>query len=296
MRESPDVIRRFARYYLSAGAAEVLVYHDGPPPDLGEADLPGLVVVACDADFWSGQAGGRPEALEDRQAAIYRVGLDRCRSDWLLVVDADEYVFGDRPIGRFLDGVPDGADAVLLPTAEAVWGPGDDLDRPFGSTCFRTRWRSDTLWRRLRRPIYGEVAHFMRRGLVGHIGGKMFLRAGREYSVIRNNAAERGGVVISRPADEVDPALRGMYLGHFDAIGPARWTEKWRRRIERETLAVGMTETRTSQMAAVEARLAEGDAATRALFRRLYALGPVQFAVLRRMGLAFRRDIFAGAP
>lgn len=293
MRESPEVVLRFASYYVREGAEEVLVYYDGAPPaELSGSEPAGLAVIACDDAFWAKTGGLRPVALEERQAAVYRLGLARCRSAWLLVVDADEYVFGDRAIGTFLDQVPADADAVKLPTAEAVWGPGDDLDTPFGSTHFRTVWPRDRLWRLLRGPLYGRAARYMRRGVVGHVGGKEFLRAGRPYSRIGNNAADRDGVTISRFAAEIDPGLAGMYLGHFDAIGLARWREKWRQRIEKETVAVGMTAVRNSQMELVAERMRRGEGAMRRLFGELYGLGRAQYGLLRLLGRAFSRRLF----
>ena len=92
----------------------------------------------------------------------YRDCLPRCRTPWLLVVDADEFVFADRPLTALLDTVPESVDAISFPTAEAVWGPGDDPDQPFGSTYFRTKWPSELQWRLLRRPIYGAVSSVMR--------------------------------------------------------------------------------------------------------------------------------------
>ena len=96
-----------------------------------------MTLVECDAAFWARACGERPVALEDRQSVIYGLGQRRCRTEWLLVVDADEYVFGDRSIPSFLGAIPDEAESVSLPTAEAVWGPGDPIDAPFGSTHFR---------------------------------------------------------------------------------------------------------------------------------------------------------------
>jgi hypothetical protein len=81
-----------------------------------------------------------------------------------------------------------------------------------------------------------------------------------------------------------------MYVGHFDAIGIARWTEKWRRRIERDTLARNMTEIRTGQMRLIADRLGGGDGA--AVFRRLYGLSRPQYALLSLLGYAFRRRLF----
>lgn len=285
IRETPAVLLRFAGHYLAAGADEVMLYWDGDdPPEV--LRTPGLSLVACDPAFWAA-LGGRPAGLEARQAAVYGVAMARCASDWLLVCDADEFVFGDRPLAAWLDLIPSGEDAVRLPVAEAVWGPGDDPARDWGSTHFRTVWPSEKLWRLLGRPIYGEVAGFMRRGLLGHIEGKQVLRAGRRYSAIRNMAAERDGQRLGRPAASVAPALTGQWLGHFDAIGFERWREKWRRRIERETLAENMSPGRNAQMALVADRLASGRG--EALFAAFYGLSRGQVAALRGLGRCFRR-------
>jgi hypothetical protein len=293
MRETPDVVRRFVEYYREAGADESLVYHDGPlPPELAALDVPGLVLVPCDDAFWGALAGGWPDEVEDRQSATAQAGLARCRSSWLLVCDADEFVFGDRRIPEFLDRVPDSVDAVSVPTAEAVWGPGDDLTAPFGSTHFRVKWRSHKLWKGLRRLVYGEVGPHMKHGLAGHIGGKEFLRADRTYSWIRCHGAERDGVGITRPAASIDPDLADMYVGHFDAIGLARWTEKWRRRIERDTLNPYMPEHRVGQMQLIADRLRGGDRAARALFKCFYGLTRAQYTLLALLGYAFRRKLF----
>lgn len=289
MRESADVIARFAAHYAALGAEGVLVYFDGTAEEAAGLAAPGLTLIPADAVFWAA-AGGRPERLEARQWAAYRLGLARCRSDWLGIVDADEFVFGDRAVGAFLDAVPAAVDSVSLPTAEAVWGPGDDIAAPFGSSYFRTPWRNARVWRLSRGLIYGDVAPFLRRGLLGHVLGKQFVRVGRDYGHVGNHDAERDGVVITRPAAAL--GLGGMYVGHFDAIGLERWSEKWRRRIARETVAERMAAVRLDQMAAVAAALDAGDAAALRLFRRLYGVSRMQYAVLAALGCGFRRRLF----
>ena len=295
MQEAPDVVRRFAEYYRAAGADEILVYSDGPAPALRALDVPGLVVIEADAAFWADRLGARPEALEARQSQVAQDALRRSRSAWLLVVDADEFVFGDRPIPRFLDGIPDGYDSVAVPTAEAVWGPGDALDTPFGSTHFRLAWRRARLWGVLGGLVYGRpIARHMQRGLTGHTSGKQFLRVGREYSSIGNHDSRRDGKAVTRPARLIDPALAGMYVGHYDAIGLARWREKWRQRIERDTIADNMTAKRLAQMRMIADGLAAGEQPTRTLFRAYYGVSQAQYAVLSAFGYAFRRQIFPG--
>ena len=97
--ESPEVVARFAGHYLAAGAKRVTVFHDGPLPEGWPAPREGLEVIACDDAFWAAQ-GGRPEALEDRQAAVYAVGLARCPSPWMLAADLDEFVACYNPQNR----------------------------------------------------------------------------------------------------------------------------------------------------------------------------------------------------
>ena len=290
MRESPEIIARFVRYYLAAGAEEVMVFHDGPAPF--RLEIPGMTLIECDVAFWAKACVERPVALEDRQSAVYGLGQRRCRTEWLLVVDADEYVFGDRSIPSFLGAIPDEAELVSLPTAEAVWGPGDQIDAPFGSTHFRLEWRRTWLWRLAWRPLYGRMGADMRRGLLGHVRGKQFLRADRRYSAIRNHDALRDGQVLTRPAAEVAPALSGMFLGHFDAISRVRWTQKWRQRLTGETVARGMAGGRTRQMWRIGERLRRGEQDTRALFRSFYGLSKGQYAVLNGLGFAFQKNIF----
>lgn len=278
---------RFAGHYIADGADEVMLFWDGDdPPELSR--IPDLVLVTCDEDFWHGM-GGRPAGLEARQSAVYGCAMPRCRSEWLLVCDADEFVFGDRPLGAWLDQIPPADDVVRLPVAEAVSGPGDDPGLMWGSTRFRTVWPRERVWRLLGRPVYGELAPFMRRGLAGHIGGKQVLRTGRPYSAIRNLAAERDGKILGRTAKSVSPRLAGQWLGHFDAIDFDRWREKWRRRIERETLAENMSSERSGQMKLVAERLASGRA--EALFATLYGLTRIQETALRALGGCFRCKI-----
>jgi hypothetical protein len=292
MRETPEAMRRFVDYYERAGASEILIYHDGPAPDVQLGSC--AVLIECDEAFWNAR-GGRPEALESRQGAVFLIGLERCRTPWLLVVDADEFVFGDMTIAELLELVPDDVDAVRLPTAEAVWGPGDPFGVPFASTYFRTAWPPGKVSRLMCRLIFGRISGQMRSGLTGHTGGKEFIRTGRGIDEIGNHRAYRGGREVTVDARRIDRRLEAMFLGHFDGIGLEHWTRKWYMRAEKETGSVRMREARSAQMKLILRTTREGDAAMRALFARYYGLTPVQYRTLSAMGRVFRRDIFAAA-
>lgn len=291
MREEPDVVARFVSYYHDLGAEMVLIYHDGPADHLTALNDARTRIIACDDAFWD-RVGGRPPGLEERQAAVFANGTAHCETDWVLLCDGDEFVFGDRPVEQFLDWVPETVDSVRLRTAEAVWGPGDDVDTPFGCTWFRVPWTNLRLWKFGRRFVYGRKSRFFRQGLVAHVSGKQFLRTGRRYTRIGNHYTERDGARITVWSHELGRGGEGMYLGHFDAIGFGRWRQKWAQRISRETQTSRMANTRAAQMDLVARAIRKGEGAARRVFLDLYALTPWQARILTRLGYVFQRDIF----
>jgi len=288
MRESSDIVRRFVDYYQALGASEIFIYFNGPPDEIPL--IPGAIRTNCDADLWARHSDLPLETLEDRMRICYRDCHPRCTTGWLLVCDADEFVFSDRSLGALLDTVPDEVDSVGFPTAEAVWGPGDDLDEPFGSTYFRVPWPRDMQWRLLRRPIYGSVSALMRSGLLGHTAGKHMIRTDRSYTLVGGHRTMRGDEVVTKPASGLSKLWAGTYVGHFDAIGLARWERKWTFRLQKEVVASGMGRLRREQMEMVGEALARGEA--RALFRSFYELSSVQYHALSLLGHAFRRENF----
>ncbi|MHC0054457.1 glycosyltransferase family 2 protein [Actibacterium sp. D379-3] len=293
VKEDPAHIRRFAEYYCAGGAQTVFLFYDGTIDPAFLDDMPRVRLVQCDAEFWQGLTGARPDGLEERQMAVYRHVVEAAGADWLLIVDLDEFVFGDMTINAFLDGMPAGVESVAVVTAEAVYGPGDDRARDFGATVFRTPLRSRTRARILAFFVYGRAARVFERGLLGHSAGKQFLRTGRSYSRVGIHGSQRDGKTVTVRADAVPGNAARMYVGHFDALGYDRWVEKWRRRLEGETLARDMGPRRRVQMTMIRSARRAGDRALKRLFERLYGLSAVQFAVLSALGLAFRNPLFA---
>lgn len=293
MRETPDVVRRFVDYYRSLGATEVFVFFNGPSEEL--PPIAGATRTDLDAAFWAERPDVVLDTIEDRMRVCWYEAKARCRTPWLLICDADEYVFSDRRLPELLDAVPDSVDSISFPTAEAVWGPGDDIDEAFGSTCFRTRWPSERQWSWLRRPVYGSVSSLMRWGVLGHVAGKHMIRPERDYTSVGGHRSRRGDTVVTRPAAEVSKVFANTYLGHFDAISLSRWEQKWRWRIEKEVVAGGLSRLRQDQMRMVAEAMRQGR--TRALFQRFYGLTRPQYAALAALGHGFRRaDLFAPAP
>ena len=293
VREDAGDLVRFAGHHARAGAARVDLYGDGPE----RADVPGAAFAPCDAAFWAGLGASRPEGVEARQTAVYEHAFARLEADWLLVCDADELVFGadEDPAGsavpRFLAAVPPDVVSVQIPSAEAVYGPGDPVGAAWAARWFRLPTDDEALLG----AVYGQDAALLQRGLLGHHEGKQFVRRGARLGWIGLHVsglpAQRGGGVATVTAAEALGRPSPLHLGHYDASSRARWVAKWRARLSGETRAELMGARRRAQMAVI------GDAVTRgeeaALFARLYALDERQAGLLFRAGVLIRRDLFA---
>lgn len=295
VREDADILVRFSDYYLDLGAQEVLLFYDGIPPEDPRLDRPNLTLVACDDSFWAAQPERvRPRSVDAAQGICYRVARQRSTADWLWITDADEFLIAPTPVSDLLAAIPADVSALRIPTAEAVWGPGDDPDKDFGCTYFR-RPVPRRIAAPLTRLLYGRTAVFYRAGLLAHSVGKHFVRRESDVTRIGNHVSYRDEIPVGVWARDITPRGTGFHVAHFDAIGFARWHEKWRRRYSDETETLKMHPVRHAQKRMVQQASREGERALRDLFRRLNVLAPWQAAVLRTGGVLFRRDIFAEA-
>ena len=92
MRESASIISRFVDYYLNQGAERILLYYDGVCPEFPEKSSSIVLVVNIDESFKSRNLAGDPKDLISTQEMIFGIEHKQNTSDWLLVVDADEFV------------------------------------------------------------------------------------------------------------------------------------------------------------------------------------------------------------
>ncbi len=291
--ETPDVMRRFLKYYKDSGSECIFVYYDIEKEDCNQEES-GVEFTFLNEDFWRSAKCERPTLVEERQVFVYADAYARCESDWLLIVDADEYVFGELPIRQFLDWVPRDAPAIRLETAEAVYGPGDDPTRAFGARHFRLAHRS-RIWRILGPLVYGRDADLFEYGVAGHHQGKQFVRTGISDARPNLHGTHVDGVQIARRLTSFPSPRPQMYLGHFDALSLDRWSEKCLARITGRTRLLSRQRNRQAQLEVVRAAAARGDAALRRTFECIYGLRGWRYRILKAFGLAFRRDIFNDA-
>lgn len=305
MKESAAVIHRFAAYYSRIGAAQTVIFIDGPI----EADLEAgldrdllaaqrVELVPCDDAFWAAAPGDRPLDIQDRQRAIYLIGQAHCTSDWALICDADEFVIDRMPVAAFLDAMPRDVLSVAIAPVEAVWGPGEDINAAFGSTWFR---RPDIASSRLEKRLqlrslwlYGPLGILFRSGILSHAVGKQFVRTKAHFDVIDLHFSTTGGKRVTRRAADIDPSLAQVELAHFDAISFERWHAKSLRRVLHDTRTAMMRRSgrRRLQLRIFDLLRRVGKAGPRWFYRRLYTLTPRQTRLLMQRDMAFQMHLF----
>jgi hypothetical protein len=293
-KETDPVLPRFAARHRRLGAERIDIFHDGPEGDgmIGRTCRDtlaswGVELTFCDEAFWAVHPDAPRADLHARQSLVYRLAHARCGSDWLFLCDADEFLIDHMPVGDFLAAVPAEADAVGILPAEAVWGPGDDIDRPFGATWFRRALPKGRRAPNLR-------ALFAQRGLLGHTSGKQFLRRGAAVDRIDLHFAFKDGRKVTQRPVRLGLPQRGVELAHYDAIGFERWHAKFARRIDTEAKALMARRHARRRLQHKVFALCRrvGPRAERALFRQMYSLTARQARRLEARDLAFRMRLF----
>ncbi|MDP7150081.1 MAG: glycosyltransferase family 2 protein [Paracoccaceae bacterium] len=220
-KEVPDLLLAFAAHHASIGASRIHLYLDDPDPALARRleDIPGVEVTQCDTTYWQMIRGQRPSAQENRQVENAMDAYGRTDVDWLIHIDADEFISPRANIVNELTFVPKEFHFVELEVRERVYTPEH---RP--ETIFSGEFRVP-LNRRARaaRALFGDMAPFTTRGFSGHCAGKSFVRVGLEHLLmgihvprLRKVGNERLMSLISHSAT----------LLHFDGLTPAHWVSK----------------------------------------------------------------------
>ena len=277
VQDTPARLEVFARYYNRMGAERVTLFYNGKP-DEAVFEIDGIDLVVCDDEFWKSRGLAQTASVEDRQRAVYNYHYPRCHAEWMLVVDCDEFVFGETGIGEFLDEAPASSMAVRVNSAEAVFTNSDDIGREFSASHFRLpfgKWSAPVLsW-----ILYGSHGSVFIRGLLGHAIGKEFVRTGLTGVLVDIHHISRQGTNTT-PWEAKGASGHGkMYLAHFDTAGFNQWRFKWDRRALDNVKEMGRKR-ELQQDKYVRAR-ERGRSSTEALFRRLYCLNGWQLFLLR---------------
>ena len=273
-------------WHIGTGAAEVHVYLDDPGDAVAArlSAIPGVRCIRCDAAHWrdAAPAGRKPATHRRRQALNANHALARCNVDWLVHLDADEFLVQDRPLGQEMAAVRALDCELYFPVAERMYlkGQRETIWDGVFRTCTRSMIRrGDGIDND--RVIYGDHVDCLDFGVLGHSVGKCAVPRGEGYRFGIHWAFRGGG----RKRAERFRSTSTRLL-HFDGLTQLQWWAKLRRYTEYDTGDFNVAAHRQAQIdRAAEAAGAPGG--YEALHAELKELSPEQQARLRAFGLLY---------
>lgn len=281
-------------WHLGTGAAEVHVYLDDPddPARTRLEALPNVHVTCCDAAHWrdAAPARRRPPTHRRRQALNANHALARCGTDWLVHLDADEFLVQERPLGTEMAAVRALDCELYFPVAERMYLPGSQTSIWDG--VFRTCTRA--LIRRgdgidPHEVIFGDHAPYLDFGVLGHSAGKCAVPRGDDFRLgihwaFRGQSRQRAERFRSSAAR----------LLHFDGLTRLQWLTKLRRYTEYDPADFNIAAHRQAQID-LAASAADAPGGYEMLHAELKEIGPAAHARLRAFGLLYEKP-FDPAP
>ncbi|MCR8826482.1 glycosyltransferase family 2 protein [Pseudosulfitobacter koreensis] len=215
-------ILRFAAYHIDAGAHRLFLYLDDPESD-AFAPLkahPKIRVTRCDAQHWQKLGGKRPVKHQVRQSRnathAYARGTD---VDWLIHMDADEFLVSEQPVGDVLGALPATVRTARTRPMEQLAGDGTRFKAfvPNGPD------RADTVKR-----LYPNYGAHIKGGFLSHVAGKLFARSGMDGLDVRIH-----NVFLDKDMNPGEVELDGIDLAHCHAKTWEDWLAAYRYRLEK---------------------------------------------------------------
>ena len=217
-REPAQLVIANVHYHLGQGAAEVHVFLDDPDDAVGVhlADVAGCVVYRCDAAHWEVvNRGRRPERQTRRQSLNANHVYQKAGLEWLVHLDADEFLFQKRPLGDELRYAPRGPGYLGLPVRERAFL--SDAQKRLFDGGFRVPFTGRSA---MMVPLYGELVPFLAHGVAGHAAGKSCVPVGRELRMGVHGPRTKTGKKLA-PLHSTSTVLL-----HFDGLTPLHWMVK----------------------------------------------------------------------
>lgn len=275
--EPPEVISCFVGWYLSLGASQIFLYFDRPDdPAAAVFDaLPAVEVVRCDNAHWAAFSKRRPDRHQVRQTRNATHAYLKMQTDWLLHVDADEFLWSVQPVSGNLSVVDAACDSLVLPVAERIFVQDATEQQVFAGP-FRIPYSGSAAEGA---RVFGPDYRLTQGGMTGHAIGKAFTRRGKDVniSIHRPRATAKTEIVIQR--------TEKTRLLHFEGLTPLHWVFKMLRKADAIANHGGIPAA-THRHKQIEAIL-DDPAAAMALHWRLRAADKAQLDNLQAQGVLF---------
>ncbi|MFY0596867.1 MAG: glycosyltransferase family 2 protein [Cognatishimia sp.] len=210
-------------YHLATGAQHVHVYLDRADDPAQEAlkSIPGARVTCCDEKHWSDLNGveGRPALQMRRQSLNANHALSLSNADWIFSLDADEFLYQDRPLVDELPFVRELDCELHLPTWERFYREGEPVQ-----TLFQGPLKASTKGRhRFDGRIFGGAEKYFVQGLLGHSAGKCAVPVGADF-VFGLHWSFRGQAKRQYRSERYLSTTSRLL--HFDGLTPLHWVIK----------------------------------------------------------------------
>lgn len=282
-REPLPLIETNVRWHLGTGACEAHVYLDrADDPAAGALTvIPGCRVTLCDAAYWQARRPrrGAPASQMRRQSVNAADAQDHSRADWIVHLDADEFLWQDRPLAGELPYAAELGAELRFPVLERSLLQGVPQQTLFDGV-FR---RASGAGKAMDAVIQGDMAPFLRAGMFSHGSGKCAVPVGRGFrQMVHESFVEAQGRRVRAPAWSSTTTR----LLHFDGLTPLHWLIKLIR-YKGQPLDVQqhiLPPHRLAQIAWMLARMEKADEAF-AAEAELRRLSPGRVARLRGFGL-----------
>ncbi|MCC1491544.1 glycosyltransferase family 2 protein [Cognatishimia sp. F0-27] len=220
--EPLPLLMAFVAHHVSLGAREVILHLDTPDAEAERVlgAVPGCVIVPP-----GDRAAGVHMPTPMRQARNATQTYRTVQAEWLLHIDADEFLVDIDHVMRALRSAPAEVMGVGVRPCDRFW-----LSETPPETIF------DGQFRTVPHPpqpfdveaVYGDAARYLDLGLSGNAADKCFTRTGQALDIGVHRPARPDGTPV--PIHVMSRAT----LLHFDGLTPAHFIAKMARKIEQQ--------------------------------------------------------------
>ena len=287
VREPGQLVLANVAWHLGTGASEIHVYLDDPgDPVKPQLDaLEAVHVTCCDAAHWreAAQSQQRPASINRRQGRNAIHAMARAQTDWLIHLDADEFLFQERPLAGELAVARELDCEVHFPVHERFFRRDAPVlsifDGLFRTTTKGLNRRTDG--RSNDAVIFGAQLPVLNNGVLAHSAGKCAaptdsdFRLGLHWSY-RGKGRERAQRYRST----------STRLLHFDGLTRLHWLAKLMRYRDTPRDELKFPPHRRAQIEIFQ-DMADDSKALAEFHREFRALDPGAIERLRAFGLLY---------
>ncbi|WP_177218578.1 glycosyltransferase family 2 protein [Donghicola eburneus] len=218
VKEPAPLVMANVGWHLSLGATEVHVYLDDPEDSVADQleVVDRVNVIRCDDAHWDRMTVSPTGTRQTRRQGVNATdAYRRTKTDWMIHLDADEFLMPERPIGQLVAEYARKGRFLRIPPWERTY-----LTSSAPQSLFEGGFRlpyvgklkddQNTFWR---------ATPFLTKGLTGHSVGKALVPTGKDWRIGIHSPREGERRLLGDYVPEIA-------LLHFDGMTPLHWMLK----------------------------------------------------------------------